>query len=211
MAVAWVHAACGRAAASTLGERLDPRAGALVALLDRGGVPTTTSAGRLFDAVAAILGVRRITTYEGQAAIELEALARRVPIGDGGDYPTTVDHDGPVPVLDPGPLIGEVLAASGAGVPTHEVAAAFHDSFARATARLAASLADARGRSTVLLTGGVFQNPRFAAVVAGELAAFGLEVLEHRTVPPNDGGISLGQAAVAVARAAVASNGQRVR
>ncbi|HMQ27974.1 MAG TPA: hypothetical protein PKA98_18440, partial [Acidimicrobiales bacterium] len=183
-------------------------AGALVALLDRGGLPTTTSAGRLFDAVAAILGVRRVTSYEGQAAVELEALARPVPIGAAPDYPLTVEKDGAVPVLDPRPLVRQVLTASAAGVPAPEVAAAFHDSFARATARLAAAVAGDHGRSTVILTGGVFQNPRFAAVVADGVTAAGLEVLEHRSIPPNDGGISLGQAAVAVARAAVASNGQ---
>lgn len=211
MAMAWMHAACGPEAAIALGERLDPRAGALVALLDGEGVPTTTSAGRLFDAVAAILGVRRVTSYEGQAAIELEALARRVPTGSAPAYPVSVDEQGPVPVLDPRPLIGAVLAAAAAGVPAPEVAAGFHDSFARATAGLAAALARARGRSTVVLTGGVFQNPRFAAVVADGLETAGLEVLAHRDIPPNDGGISLGQAAVARARAGVASSGQRAR
>ncbi len=211
MAVAWVHAAVGPDAALAVGRRLDPRADALVALLDGGGVPTTTSAGRLFDAVAALLDVRRATTYEGQAAVELEALARSVPVGAAPAYPTVVDRAGPQVVLDPRPLVEAVLAAAAAGVPVPEVAAGFHDSFARAAGALAVATARERGRPTVVLTGGVFQNARFSAVVAAEVAAAGLEVLEHRTVPPNDGAVSLGQAAVAVARAAVASTEQRAR
>lgn len=211
MAVAWVHAALGADAALRVGRRLDPRAEALVALLDGGGVPTTTSAGRLFDAVAAILGLRRRATYEGQAAIELEALARPVPIGGVPAYPVAVDRSGPLAVLDPRPLIAAVVDAEAARTPASEVAAGFHDSLALATGALAADLARERGRATVVLTGGVFQNPRFSAVVAAEVAGAGLEVLEHRTVPPNDGGVSLGQAAIAVARAARASDGQRAR
>lgn len=211
MAVAWVHAAVGRDAAIAVGRRLDERAEALVALLDGGRVPTTTSAGRLFDAVAALLGVRGATTYEGQAAIELEATARPVAIGAGLVYPVAVDRAGPVAVLDARPMVAAVAAAVAAGVPAPEVAAGFHDSFARATAALAVAAARERDRTTVLLTGGVFQNPRFSAVVAGKVAGAGLEVLEHREVPPNDGAVSLGQAAVAVARSAVASATERAR
>lgn len=207
MAVAWVHASVGADAALEVGRRLDPRADALVALLDGGGVPTTTSAGRLFDAVAALLDVRRTTTYEGQAAIELEALARSVPVGRAPVYPVAVDRAGPLAVLDPRPLVEAVLTAAAAGVPGPRVAAGFHDSLARAAGELAATVARERGRTAVVLTGGVFQNPRFSTVAAAEVARAGLEVLEHRTVPPNDGAVSLGQAAIAVARAGVASAG----
>jgi hydrogenase maturation protein HypF len=86
------------------------------------------------------------------------------------------------------------------GRPTPQVAAAFHEGIAAATVTLASGLATARRLSTVVLTGGVFQNARLSALVEDGLRGRGLEVLVHRTVPPNDGGISIGQAAVTAAR-----------
>jgi hydrogenase maturation protein HypF len=102
-------------------------------------------------------------------------------------------------VIDPAPLIAALMAAKASGTPTAVLAAAFHESIGLAAASAAVDLANARGLHTVALTGGVFQNVRLAEIVEEALVRAGLEVLTHQIVPPNDGGISIGQAAVAAA------------
>ena len=197
MAVAWVHAVMGADRAEREAARLDDRGGALVRLLEAGSAPTTTSVGRLFDAVAALLGLRTRLTYEGQAAIELEALARTVPLGQAPALPVDIGVDGTVSVLDPGPLIAALLAGRDEGLPPSLLAAGFHEGLGRTAARLAGDLAGAQDLDTVVLTGGVFQNSRLTEVVEAALVTAGLRVLLHREVPPNDAGISVGQAAIA--------------
>jgi hydrogenase maturation protein HypF len=197
MALSWALAALGPEAAEAVGHGLDPRAGVLLSVLERGDAPTTTSAGRLFDAVAALLGVRHRVTYEGQAAIELEALAAPVVPAETPRYPLgSASVDGVV-VLDPGPLVAAVVEEVDRGTSPAVVAAGFHDSLAAAAAATAVDLAGAHGLDTVALSGGVFQNVRLAGAVESAVAGAGLRVLVHRHVPPNDGGISVGQAAVA--------------
>ena len=180
----------------------DPRRDAVLDLAARGHGPVTTSMGRLFDAVAALLGLRHHTTYEAQAAIELEALARRVPRAEAPILPVEVSHD-PTGMLciDPRPLVAALVARRDRGGSTPVLAAAFHESIGRAAASAAGRVARARGLSTVALCGGVFQNVRLAEVVEDALCAEGLEVLVARAVPPNDAGISIGQAAIAAATA----------
>lgn len=205
MAVAWAAAAVDAPTARAVAQALDPRGASLLGLVERAdppGGPVTTSVGRLLDAVAALVGGRRAVTYEGQAAVELEAMARRVPRSGAPRYPVVVDDPGegrPL-VLDPRPMVAEVVAARAAGVDAAVIAAGVHEGLGRAAGRLAADLAARHGVSAVALTGGVFQNVRLTEVVADQVAAAGLEVLCHRSIPPNDGGISVGQAAVAVAR-----------
>jgi hydrogenase maturation protein HypF len=210
MAVAWAHQATGADAAQAVGRHLDERADALIALIERGeamGMPRTTSAGRLFDAVAALCGVRSAVTYEGQAAIELEALARSVPRSAAPHYPVGREWvDGRL-VLDPAPLVSAVMASLASGTPSALVAAGFHETMAQATASAATELAARHGLGTVALSGGVFQNVRLAEAVANGLKANGLDVLVHRQIPPNDGGISLGQAAIAAAATANGGKG----
>nr|MBA2624574.1 carbamoyltransferase HypF [Acidimicrobiia bacterium] len=109
--------------------------------------------------------------------------------------------DGPL-VLDPAPLVAAVLVDRDRGVDRRLVAAGFHEGIGRAGAEAAVVLARQRGLDSVALTGGVFQNARLTEVVETALRAAGLEVLVHRSVPANDGGISIGQAAVAAARGA---------
>lgn len=162
----------------------------------------TTSIGRLFDALGALVTSRTVSRYEAQAAVELEALARSVPRSSALPWPDGVPIERTIDglVLDPRPLVAEVVAAVRAGVPADLAAARIHETIGLAAADAAALAADAAGLSTVALTGGAFQNVRLTEVVRSALDAVGLEVLVHRRVPPNDGGISLGQAAVAATR-----------
>jgi hydrogenase maturation protein HypF len=168
-----------------------------------GGAPTvtTTSMGRLFDAVAVLLGGRTTVSYEAQAAIELESAARRVAPGDAPrlDGLVTIERVGGMDVLDPSPLVARLAADRAAGAPVEVLAAAFHEAIGRAAATVAADVARERGIDAVVLTGGVFQNARLTEVVERALADRGLRVLVHERVPPNDGGLSVGQAAIAAA------------
>jgi hydrogenase maturation protein HypF len=161
--------------------------------------PLASSMGRLFDAAGALLGLRVESVYEGQAAMELEALAD----GDGGEplpFPVLREGEDALPVLDPVPLLAALAAEHERGAPGSELAARFHTSLADATARLAAELCTARKLDTVALGGGCFQNARLLAEVRRDLEAAGLRVLAPEALGPNDGGISYGQAVVAAAR-----------
>ncbi|HXY45331.1 MAG TPA: carbamoyltransferase HypF, partial [Acidimicrobiales bacterium] len=197
MALSWVAATLGPGAAARLGPGLDERWRLVLQLVERDhDLPRTTSVGRLFDAVAALLGIRTKVTYEGQAAIELEALAAGVPDTEATAYPVEVREDESMALLDPAPLIGAVVEELQRGTPPAVVAAGFHKGLGLGAAVLAARLAAARRLDTVALSGGVFQNVRLSAVIADELRRRGLGVLVHELVPPNDGGISVGQAAI---------------
>jgi len=181
----------------TLAGAVDARAWRQVAALARGGVaaPLTTSAGRLFDAVAALCGVRAEVNYEGQAAIELEAACDPA---ETGAYPLPLLSQAGALVLDARPTIRAIAAELAAGASVASVAARFHNTLARATADACAQL----GHGTVVLSGGVFQNRRLLETTAALLAAAGLRVLTPELLPPGDGGIAYGQAAVAAARTA---------
>jgi hydrogenase maturation protein HypF len=172
---------------------------AVGAMIARAAGPVTTSMGRLFDAVAALLGGRRRVSYEGQAAIELEALARTVERRDAPSYDLPWDHtdEGDVAILDPAPLIAEIVDERLRGTAAPLLAAGFHEALGEAVAALAGRLARKNALDCVVLTGGVFQNARFTEVVESALRDDRLHVLMHRQVPPNDGGISIGQAAIA--------------
>jgi hydrogenase maturation protein HypF len=152
----------------------------------RVNAPLSSGMGRLFDAAAALLGLRERVTYEGQAAVELEQLAGDTagapyewPFGRGADLIAAVHDD---------------LAA---GRPHAQIAAAFHETIAAATA---AACADAAEPRTVVLSGGTFQNLRLLSSTRRRLGEAGFRVLVHGRVPPNDGGVSYGQAAVAATR-----------
>jgi hydrogenase maturation protein HypF len=163
--------------------------------------PPTSSVGRLFDAVAAILGVRDEVTYEGQAAIELEQRAdpgeqRAYPVGiRGGD-----EGDGGRFQLVGADLVRAVVADLARGLPVASVAARAHHGLAAAVVAACERVRADRGLETVALSGGVFQNVLLTERTVRDLAGAGFRVLTHHRVPPNDGGISLGQAVVAAAR-----------
>ncbi|WP_152053699.1 carbamoyltransferase HypF [Tautonia marina] len=160
----------------------------------------TTSLGRLFDAVAALLGVRSSATFEGQAALELESLAAlgtpplNAPPCSFAQRSAT--PSGPI-LLDPAPLWPWLIHHLRRGTPLPHLAAAFHHALADALASIASDLARPRSLTTLGLTGGVFQNPLLTTRTASLLRADGFEVLTHRHLPPNDGGLSPGQALVA--------------
>ena len=159
--------------------------------------PLTSSAGRLFDAVAAVLDVRDAVSYEGQAAIELENLADSA-VTDGYDWPAVV-RDGAL-VLDPAALVRRVVEDHLAGTPRPVVAARFHNAVAMAVAEVCGALRRESGLDRVCLSGGVFQNAFLLGRAIDALEAAGFRVYTQRLVPPNDGGIALGQAAIAAAR-----------
>jgi hydrogenase maturation protein HypF len=160
--------------------------------------PEASSMGRLFDAAAAVLGVRAVCRYEGQAAMELEALAGRIP-AQPLPFPPGRDGDG-MPMLDPLPLLEALGDRRRAGMGVAALAAVFHESVAAAADGMAAGLAADAGIGTVVLSGGCFQNARLLVSLTARLEARGLEVLAPRLLSPNDGAISYGQAAVAAAR-----------
>jgi hydrogenase maturation protein HypF len=168
-----------------------------VTTMGRRGInaPLTSSAGRLFDAVAAILGIRDQVNYEGQAAIELEQLAAP---GDFGGYQVPIGS-GAVLGIDGAELVRAVVADLGAGTSRDVIAARFHRAVAELIVAGCVELAARTGLRTVALSGGVFQNLLLLTTVVGRLDQLGFSVLTHSRVPCNDGGISLGQAVVAAA------------
>jgi hydrogenase maturation protein HypF len=154
--------------------------------------------GRLFDAAGAVLGVRLESAYEGQAAMELEGLAR------DGDFEAlsfpVMREAGELPVLDPLPLLASLAAERARGVPVGELAARFHATLAHSLTELAAQLCALRKLDTVVLGGGCFQNARLLSAVRRGLEDAGLRVLTPIVLGPNDGALSYGQAVVAAAR-----------
>jgi hydrogenase maturation protein HypF len=165
------------------------------------GCAPTSSVGRLFDAVAALAGVRQVVDYEAQAAIELEGLARGVP-DDGATYPLApaAGGDGEPLVADPSALVRAVVADVRAGVPAAVVGRRFHTTVAGFARDVARRARHALGLRTVALTGGVFQNALLLSACRAALREDGFTVLCPRQVPPNDGGLALGQALVGSTR-----------
>lgn len=151
----------------------------------------TTSAGRLFDAAAALLGFTRAVTFEGQAAIWLEHAARAAPAVDPYPFPFVRGE------LDFRPLLGAVVADRLRGRPCPEIARAFQAGVAHGLRDACRELCRARGLETVVASGGVFQNQLLLADLQELLARESLALWTNHSVPPNDGGISLGQAALA--------------
>jgi len=158
--------------------------------------PLTSSAGRLFDAVSALLGVCAHPTYEGQTAAELEAVSA------AGAQPYAFplrETDGLIE-LDARALVKEIASDARRGAPRAEIGGRFHAALARGIADACAAIAERTGLRTVALTGGCFQNRLLAEATVALLEGSNLEVLEHARVPAGDGGLALGQAAIAAWR-----------
>ncbi len=173
----------------------------LAQMLARGvNAPITTSAGRLFDGIAALIGLHQEVSFEGQAAMALEFAA---DAAEPGAYEIEVRSQGPggrgqPVILDWAPLVVAVLTDLRRGVPQGIIAARFHNALIEGMA----VVAQAVGQPAVALTGGCFQNRLLTERGAERLDRAGFQVLLHRQVPPNDGGISLGQLVIAAAQLA---------
>ncbi|MFB9267629.1 carbamoyltransferase HypF [Bradyrhizobium erythrophlei] len=173
-----------------------PQAERLPALLDRPGGLTTTSAGRLFDAAAALLGVATLQSYEGEAAMKLEARVRRTAVLEDG---WVIDGG----VLSLRPLFARLIEDN---VSATEGAGLFHGTFAAACVDWVARSARTSGVATVVLSGGCFQNAVLADEIQRGCIAAGLTPLAPRQLPPNDGGLSLGQAWIAALQIAAGAS-----
>lgn len=169
--------------------------GMFLKMLERGiNSPFTSSCGRVFDAVAALIGVRGKVSYEGQAALELEALAER---GEAGSpYPFRV-VGGRCLELDLIPCFSAILTELACGVKKETIAATFHRTLSHAVVEVCTRLRKVSALNRVVLSGGVFQNRLLTEELFALLADGGFEVFCHRLVPPNDGGLALGQAVIA--------------
>jgi hydrogenase maturation protein HypF len=162
--------------------------------------PLATGAGRWFDAVGVLCGLTGYISYEGQVAIELEALAAP---GEHGEYPfNPAERDSGLVEADLRPTIQAIAEDLRRGVPAPIIAARFHRTLAGVVAVWCARAVAAGAPRTVVLSGGCFQNRRLTELVTQELARLEVEVLLHRRVPCNDGGLALGQAAIAAFRLA---------
>ena len=158
--------------------------------------PLTSSCGRLFDAVSALIGVRGEISYDAQAAVELEAVASDAP-DESGVYPFSIEDSGGVSVVKLADLFAALLADLRARLPPPVMAARFHNMVARIITETCRGLSAATGLERVVLSGGVFQNRMLLRKTVPLLEAAGLIVYTHRQVPTNDGGVSLGQAVIA--------------
>ncbi|MER6362738.1 carbamoyltransferase HypF [Kitasatospora sp. NPDC001527] len=155
----------------------------------------TSSMGRLFDALSALAGVCALARYEAQAAVELEAAALAHGPADG--YAFALRREEGVLVGDPAPVLAAAVEELAAGAPAGLLAARFHAAVAGLVRALCRAAREEHGLETVALTGGVFANALLTTACGRGLRADGFTVLRHRRVPPNDGGLALGQLMVA--------------
>ncbi|MDD2735623.1 MAG: carbamoyltransferase HypF [Desulfuromonadaceae bacterium] len=160
--------------------------------------PLTSSCGRLFDAVAALLNIRHIVSYDGQGAIELESAAESAENAQAAPYRYAVIANGDAPLqLDFSLMFTDILADIETGIPASASAYCFHRTVAAAATDICLRIATTTALERVILSGGVFQNRLLCEMIYTALTNQGLHVFTHRLVPPNDGGIALGQAAIA--------------
>jgi hydrogenase maturation protein HypF len=161
----------------------------------------TSSMGRLFDAVSSLAGVCHVAGYEAQAAVELEGAALHAPDDDTTAYAFALhaseENRGGAVRADPAPVLAAIVGDLRMGVEPALVAARFHRGVAGLVHRMCARARERHGLDTVALTGGVFANTLLSSACAAGLREDGFTVLRHHLVPPNDGGLALGQLMVA--------------
>lgn len=196
MAVSYLYSACPDNLPPKFTKRWgEDRVSVIVRMIERSiNSPLTSSAGRLFDAVSSLLGIRDVVEHEAQAAIELEMTA------DGqeqGEYDFEVFEEGEVFIIDPGPTISEIVQDINQGTAPSIISAKFHNTVASFILNAAGRIRDKTGIEKVALSGGVFQNRYLLERIKPKLAKGGFIPLLHLRVPPNDGGIALGQAVIA--------------
>ncbi len=166
--------------------------------------PLTSSCGRLFDAVAALAGIRLRVNYEAQAAIELEMAARQSR--DAAAYPMGLVSEGGYWIIETRPLFEALLGDLDRNLQPETLSRRFHNGLIDVFARLARLLRDRSGLRRVCLSGGTFQNVCLQDGLRSALEADGFQVFTHADVPPGDGGLSLGQAVIAAHRSGSASS-----
>jgi hydrogenase maturation protein HypF len=174
----------------------------ILEMMKRGvNCPQTSSIGRLFDAVSSLLGIRQRVSYEGQAAIELEAAAASEPDEKPGEksYPFEFKKEKEVYRISVSSLIRALVENHRQGIPVGEISLRFHRTLIRLFSKLCSTLREDTGCNRVALSGGVFQNAILLSGFRRALEGNGFEVYSQSKVPCNDGGISFGQAAVAAA------------
>jgi hydrogenase maturation protein HypF len=209
--MALAHLADAGVECPALIERIDPAAVRIArhAIERRINAPLTSSAGRLFDAVASLIGVRDYVTFEGQAAMELQWLAAQRPHRGDQYYELSAFEmskaSSPM-LLDTRPIIRAITKELYDGVDAAVIALRFHATLSRMITEVCILLRGQSGIDRVVLSGGVFMNLLLAEWVEKELLACGFFPFRHQRVPPNDGGLSLGQLAVAAKRLAEGSN-----
>ena len=196
-ALAYLREAFGESASSLelpLFRDIPPKQIRVVDAMIARGIQTigTSSCGRLFDAVSSLLGIRHETTYEGQAAIELETLATEA----SGKYPFEIQDNDPFQV-DLRPTIEAIVREIAGGVAAGEISARFHRTMANVIAASCDRIRGLHGLTRVCLSGGTFQNLRLLSHAVALLREGGSEVFTHTQVPTNDGGLALGQAVIA--------------
>jgi hydrogenase maturation protein HypF len=212
--MALAHLRDARLSSKLLAKQIDSKSLRLIEKMLESGfnTPATSSAGRLFDAVAGLAGLRQRVAYEGQAAMELEWMATPVPID--GAYPFELQESSEREtqestwLVDTRPLIQEVNADAGKGASPGTIGRRFHTTMVEMIATVCHRLRKAFGRDAVVLSGGVFLNALLTSEVVGRLEEDGFRVYRHRLVPPNDGGLSLGQLAIAAGCAHRAPNSE---
>jgi hydrogenase maturation protein HypF len=204
MAMSYLYQALGKAAFTInhpVAGHLSEQERTLFAQMLRRGInsPLTSSCGRLFDAAAALLDVRHIVSYDGQGAIELEALAELAEdVCQSGGYSYKIVPSNEKPLqLDFSTMFSEILGDLDAHIEISAIAHRFHRTIASATTEMCLHISGSTGLDRIILSGGVFQNRLLSEMIYTALTSKGLTVFTHRLVPPNDGGIALGQAAIA--------------
>ncbi len=182
---------------SPVSDRIDGRhRKAVMGMLERKfNAPLTSSVGRLFDAVASLCGVCDRVSFEGQAAMRLEALATDMPAGEGYEF----EHGADGSEIDPSPVIRAVVEDARSATPPATIARKFHTALVNAVVRTCSAIRQRDGVDVVVLSGGVFSNAILTAEIVERLHDEGFRVHRHRKAPPNDGGLSLGQIAIAAA------------
>ena len=156
--------------------------------------PLTSSMGRFFDAVSSLLSVRDEAHYEGQAAIELEMIADH---GMKEEYPFHIHKDEMPMAIDPLEMIRGIVCDLTDGMPSSKISGKFHKTIARLIVETCETIRSKEKLNRVVLSGGVFQNNFLLSLVTEGLKRSGFDVYTHHLVPPNDGGVSLGQAVIA--------------
>lgn len=205
----WAFDLIDHPAARPLEDGLGDAANVCASMMERGlNAPSTSSVGRIFDALSALVGICAHARYEGEAAVLFEAAidgcetrdAYEIAIVKNAATAESTAHDTSVVLLDSEPLFRGVLDDLAAGTPVHVIAAKAHNAFVQAIVQTCLLAQAAYGIRTVVLSGGVFMNRYLIEHTIESLMEAGFTVVINRELPPNDGGLSYGQAAVASAR-----------